>query len=903
MTAPSSPDPINVRVILTDDLSAPAAIVNKHLKDMEDAARAARIELNRLQTSLRRVGMQMVRTSIQTHNLTNRLRAQAAMVALLARQYRGLQRQMQLQLTMQQRVNASTNRSTRSTRRFGNVLGRMRKIAMLATKGIAMLTVGILALAAAMQVASSAQAIMAVIPAFGTLASLAAFLPTALFALVGAFVALKVATKGVGDAMKAAFSDDAEAFQEALEKLTPSAQKFVKAFREFAPLFKGLGRLMQETMFEPLARRIKPMLEAIFPVMVSGLVLVSKELGLLGAEFLEFLTMAEGKNMLAAYLVAAADLLNGIRSGLKPLLVGFSDMAVAIAPLWAMFTEKLGIAMKVFGLWLSEISKSGQLEQWILTAVNLLKLLGQILGAVFIILGSLFSAAGSAGGSISGLAEVLDRIAAWTSSMEGQEALGSFFQSIVTLAAELVPLLTTVAGIIGKVLAPAIAEIAVGLAPGINAVLQALGEALAILAPHMGPLAESISMLLIALSPLLPVVGKLAALIAQQLARSIGLMAKLLVPVVESLMPAFNVMFGVLGAILEKSGPVIEQVMTKIADAMARMVPFAIKIADLFAEKFVEYFPQFAAILEKMLPIIMKVIDSFGNYFVQALEQLMPHLPDLINAALMLALAFAQVLPSLIPVIEAGLRFLNEVIIPNLPLITWFIELILKLAIGFIFLLSKVVNFVSFALEKLGAFYKFMLDKWQQVYDLTVKPFLNAWKAIKEGFIDKLVAAIENVLGKIGDIINSIKNIPGASFLPGLWTGGPVTPGQKYMTGELGPEMFVDMAGRTRMLGQFGPETNTFSQPGFVIPNHLTGAFEGLRESMDRQQARMANRTREPAMAAMAGRKQEPATVEGDTHYHVTANFNGTGDLSTADIDRTIRKTIKSIERERRERK
>lgn len=903
MTAPGGSNDISVRVQLTDDLSAPAAIVNKHLKDMEDAARAARIELNQLQTSLRRVGAQMVRTSISTHNLTNRLRAQAAMVALLSRQYRGLQRSMQMQLNMQQRLQTSTTRTTRGTNRFGNVLGRMRKIAGIATKGLALLTVGVLALASAMQLAAGAQAILAVVPALASVASLAAFLPTALFAVVGAFVALKIATKGVGDALKAAFSGDAEAFNEALKKLTPSAQKFVRAFRDFAPLFKGLGRLMQETMFEPLARRIKPMLESVFPILAAGLVLVSKELGYLGSELLEFFMMAEGKNMLAAYLVGAADLLNGLRSGLKPLLAGLSNVAVAIAPLWKEFTAHLGTAMAMFGLWMSNIAQSGQLEGWIRTAVDTLKFLGQILAAVFSLLGAVFKAAGTAGGSLGGLATVLEKIALWASSMEGQAALASFFQSLVTLASELAPLLTVVAGIIGNVLAPAIADIAVGLAPGLEAVLTALGEALALLAPHMGPLAQAIGQVLIAVAPLLPVVGQLAALIAQNLAVVFQVLAAVLDPLVKTLLPPLTVLMTGFASIMESRGPMIQQIIGSISGALAKLIPFGVKIAEVFAEKINQFLPQFIEIGDKMLPVILKLVEAFGTFWAAALEELMPYLGDLIGAGLMLAMTFLQMLPALLPIIEAGTRLLNEVVIPNIGFFMFFTKVVLGLAVGFVFLFSKVVEFVVAAVKKLGEFQQFMMDKWQQVYDVATRPFLNAWNAIKSGFIDKLLDGIGSVLGKIGEIASAIKNLPGLNMIPGLWTGGPAVPGQKYMTGELGPEIFVDMAGRTKMLGQFGPETNVFSQPGVVIPNHLVGAFQGLQASMDRQQQRLANRTKEPAMAAVASGKQAPAVVEGDTHYHVTTTIHSAGNVDEMMVERAIRKTIKAVERDRRERR
>ncbi len=63
-----------------------------------------------------------------------------------------------------------------------------------------------------------------------------------------------------------------------------------------------------------------------------------------------------------------------------------------------------------------------------------------------------------------------------------------------------------------------------------------------------------------------------------------------------------------------------------------------------------------------------------------------------------------------------------------------------------------------------------------------------------------------------------------AAAVPGLWTGGPVTPWQPTMVGELGPEVFMPMAGSPRVVGADGPELVQFATPGVVIPNHLVTA-------------------------------------------------------------------------------
>ena len=46
-------------------------------------------------------------------------------------------------------------------------------------------------------------------------------------------------------------------------------------------------------------------------------------------------------------------------------------------------------------------------------------------------------------------------------------------------------------------------------------------------------------------------------------------------------------------------------------------------------------------------------------------------------------------------------------------------------------------------------------------------------------------------------------------------------PGDVSMVGELGPELFVPLAGPAKVIGGDGPEIMRFSSSGMIIPNHL----------------------------------------------------------------------------------
>lgn len=80
----------------------------------------------------------------------------------------------------------------------------------------------------------------------------------------------------------------------------------------------------------------------------------------------------------------------------------------------------------------------------------------------------------------------------------------------------------------------------------------------------------------------------------------------------------------------------------------------------------------------------------------------------------------------------------------------------------------------------------------------------------------RATAAIDQLNSKM----NALERRSG-DYVPGRWTGGPVWPDQKFTVGERGPEMFVGESGVTKVVGAMGETTTTFSEPGYIVPNHL----------------------------------------------------------------------------------
>lgn len=899
---PTSSDNIDVRVRLRDELTADARLITRALEDIERAARLARTELDQLQHQITRVGRAAALTAVDMQRLNAQIQQQERAVIRLTAAYRLLHTQMRNHASVQQTVNRNTNTGTSRTEKFGKALKKVRSTLMTFGKGALYAAGGVLAFAAAMKVAAGAQGILAAIPALTSVLSLAAFIPTALGSVIAVAGTAKLAFSGMGEGIKAAMSGDWDGLSKAMEKMGPNARKFLQVIAEMSPQFKKLRKDIQESVFLPISKQIKPLLQSIFPILSSGMRLVAKELGDFISNFMQFFRTVQGKNLISAMFVGGADLLAGLNKGFAPLLKGIADMMVMVAPMWAKFTGAVGDTMMMLGDWISAISSDGRLQGWIDTAVNTLKTLFGIVVDLFNILARLFQIMGESGSTMQGLLKVLDGVLEWMDTLEGRNALSTFFASIVTLAQQLTPLLTSVLTIIGKIVAPQLLDILLGLVPGVQAIVDALGQGLAELAPIWGPLATAISQVVMALAPLLPVVGKVIVVLAQILVPIIRVLATVLDPVIRAFSTFANIFLDAFSKALTERGPMIEQIITALSTAFEKMAPIVSQLAQMLSDELAKVLPQILDVGMKMLPVILRLVDLFGTFLVGALNQLMPFMPDLLDAFFQFYLALVQLAPAFIPILEALAQLFEDFIIPNLPVLTFLIKIMIELAVVFLSAGMVVLKVAGWIIEYLGKALVWLTGEWVKAYDLIKKPVEAAFNWIVD-HVGHVLDAIKGLLSSIQSAINLAQKIPViGDLIPGRWMGGPVDVGVRYQTGELGPEMFIDRMGRKMMLGEYGPEKRTFDTPGVVIPNHMLGAMDGIEDSIRKQHASLRDSSRQD-MAGVVARKEAPVVVEKGDTYNVTTNFHGAEGADTKKIERTIRRTLKKVQQEAKERR
>jgi hypothetical protein len=296
--------------------------------------------------------------------------------------------------------------------------------------------------------------------------ALAATIPAAISTMAAALVTLKMATKGVGDALKYAF-DPAKAaqFNEAMKKLAPSAQQFVREIQRLHPAFHQLQQDVQQVFFKQLQGTLTNVSRALLPTLHRGLVGLSVDLGKVADNFLR--AFGSRQQDIASIFIAAHEAIKPFIPALAAVAGAFVTLAAVGGPLFASLSGGLAHMLILFSQFIEKASESGALAQFFDDALVILKQLGGFLHAVFDLVTSIISALQADGGqALEFLTQLVGQLAAFFSTATGKEALANLFlllnTALSTMAAVLTPLLPVVgqlAGIFAGQLAGALVKI------------------------------------------------------------------------------------------------------------------------------------------------------------------------------------------------------------------------------------------------------------------------------------------------------------------------------------------------------------------------------------------------------------------------------------------------------------
>jgi len=309
--------------------------------------------------------------------------------------------------------------------------------------------------------------------------ALSATIPAAIFTLIGTMAVLKMATSGLGDALKTAFDPTKAAqFNAAMKKLAPAAQSFVKEIQALHGPFKQLQQDVQQTFFVQLQGVLTRVSNQLLPTLRTGLHNLSSDIGKMGKSLLT--AFGNGKEDLASIFIAAHAAITPFIPVVGQLATAFLTIAAVAGPMLATLSGGFARLLGNFSAFIAQAADSGALSKFFDDAMVIVRQLGGFLGNVFDLVTSILSALQADGAQALGFLSLLvGQLAAFFATAQGKDVLTNLFlllnTVLSTLAQILTPLLPVIVTLVGQ-LAGGLADALLKITPFLVTIANVLAK-------------------------------------------------------------------------------------------------------------------------------------------------------------------------------------------------------------------------------------------------------------------------------------------------------------------------------------------------------------------------------------------------------------------------------------------
>lgn len=477
-------------------------------------------------------------------------------------------------------------------------------------------TIGFAALAAK----SIAGGFLTAADAVAQLSGALAVLPAVGAAAAVAVGTLAVGLFGVDDALKAFLKGDMEKFNEKLSELSPNARQAVGVLKEFKPVLDQFRDAVQDALFANLAPSLRELGTKLLPLVKQGFVGVATEFNLLARNLVKFATSKQS-------LADVATIFGKIREffhGLVPAGTAFAGALRDIVAVGAQFLPGLAAVItavaEAFAKFVADARATGKLSDFIGRGLSSL---GQLVG-IFVDLGKavagvLRAARDSGIGFLDIVGKLASQLSRAINSVQGQEALGKFFDNVKIAVEALLPILGALGSFFNNEFFPIVTQIAVILGPSLVVLIDGIGQAFDAARPGIEAFASGVGKFLEGIAPALPIIGELIGVIG----RGLGTVLERIAPVLERFIVAIADTLAKALADPDLIDGLVALIdgMGDLAIAMIPLIPILIKIAVLFL-------PVAARLLQALVPIIhtlepvLKVLAALLEPIAIALERI-----------------------------------------------------------------------------------------------------------------------------------------------------------------------------------------------------------------------------------------------------------------------------------------
>lgn len=530
-----------------------------------------------------------------------------------------------------------------------------------------------------------------------------ASLPGLILAIVATVAILKLAFSGLGDAIKAAFEQDLDKFNEALKKLAPEAQNFARAIFAAVKELKPLQQAVQQAFFAGggLASHVENASKA-FLGLEGQMSRTSHAAGFLAGSILKFATSPEAIAAIDSVLKGLEGTFNALAPAMEPFFKGFFALATQLGPFLEGFATAAGEALTKFGEFLGGV----QLQPLMNSAGEALKGIIQLisgLGSIFLSLMSVFTT--------------------------GSGAVDDFGESVGGTKNSLGALVTTVADFLKS-------------AAGTQA-LDALGVAIGAIASGGG---QALLAFLKAISPALVALAPLVAVLARVLGNTLATAFETLAPAVLAIAEALNANLG--------------SILPTIMDAFLQLAPVIGRVADLVAGVL-------SGAMVALAPVISQIATSLSDLLLAALEAILPMLEDWLPVWQQLAAdALPQIAPliseivnaiiPLIPLILLATNIFMQLLIPAM-------KLFVPVALFFVQTSTNMIHVIGLLIGWIVGLVGKFIDLGGNISSISgvAGNMASAVGGFFSGLVTKIGQAISNSISKIGELVGFVRGLPG----------------------------------------------------------------------------------------------------------------------------------------------
>lgn len=470
----------------------------------------------------------------------------------------------------------------------------------------------------------------------------------------------------------------------------------------------------------------------------AGMTQAASSLSGLTEGFADVIAGAEGVEFISGSFDTLSNVIDNISAPMADLLEAIFAVGNAINEAFGGETAGSGLASMIqsFADWLDAAAESGEAVQWVEDAMEVFSQVGAILAPIGGIFASIGRAAEeSSGGILGAFGAALQALDDFLKSAEGVEFLGALFDTIGSLGAALGPIFSA----LGTALTPlaiVAADLITTLAPGIEMLIDALGEGLAAAAPALIPLGDALVSIVEAVSPLLPMLGTWLGLLIEIGASILSAVAPALAIIVELFTAIFGTQIELLLTVLSELFAELAPVIQQVGDAALELVEPLTEIATSTMEALM---PALLA----LLPIITDLVADIGEHLVDAMTELAPHIA---TAASTFAELAANAAPVILAIAEVTAEILGGLVGALSTVIGWLVDL----GMWFFDVGQTIAQFHTDAFAAIDGFRDDVISAFQAVGD---------WiDNVVQWFVDlpgRILGAIGNLGSQIWDSITS----------------------------------------------------------------------------------------------------------------------------------------------------